>query len=85
MAHFSGDETLMRAFAEGADIHQRTADLVFGADLFAKRQELRRRAKIINFSIIYGTGAYSLAKELGVSYRRGQGRSSSATSRPTAA
>jgi DNA polymerase-1 len=68
MAHFSGDETLLRAFAEGADIHQRTADLVFGADLFAKRHELRRRAKIINFSIIYGTGAYSLAKELGVSF-----------------
>jgi DNA polymerase-1 len=68
MAHFSGDETLKRAFAEGADIHQRTADLVFGADLFAQRQELRRRAKIINFSIIYGSGAFSLAKELGVSF-----------------
>ncbi len=68
MAHFSGDETLKRAFTEGADIHQRTADLVFGADLFARRQELRRRAKIINFSIIYGSGAYSLAKELGVSF-----------------
>ncbi len=50
------------------DIHQRTADLVFGADLFRQRQELRRRAKIINFSIIYGSGAYSLAKELGVSF-----------------
>jgi DNA polymerase-1 len=68
MAHFSGDENLRRAFAEGADIHQRTADLVFGADLFAQRHELRRRAKIINFSIIYGTGAYSLAKELGVGF-----------------
>jgi len=59
---------LKRAFTEGADIHQRTADLVFGGDLFARRQELRRRAKIINFSIIYGSGAYSLAKELGVSF-----------------
>ena len=68
MAHFSGDENLLKAFAEGTDIHQRTADLVFGADLFAQRQELRRRAKIINFSIIYGSGAYSLAKELGVSF-----------------
>jgi len=68
MAHFSGDANLLRAFAEGADIHQRTADLVFAADLFTKRQEQRRRAKIINFSIIYGTGPYSLAKELGVSY-----------------
>ncbi len=68
MAHFSEDPNLLRAFAEGADIHQRTADLVFGADLFSQRSELRRRAKIINFSIIYGSGAYSLAKELGVSF-----------------
>ncbi len=68
MAHFSGDKTLLQAFAEGADIHQRTADRVFGADLFAEAPELRRRAKIINFSIIYGSGAYSLAKELGVSF-----------------
>lgn len=68
MAHFSGDANLLRAFAEGADIHQRTADLVFGGDLFSPRPELRRRAKIINFSILYGSGAYSLAKELGVSF-----------------
>jgi DNA polymerase-1 len=68
MAHFSGDGNLLQAFAAGVDIHQRTADLVFGADLFSPRNELRRRAKIINFSIIYGSGAYSLAKELGVSF-----------------
>jgi len=68
MAHFSRDENLRQAFAEGMDIHQHTADLVFGADLFSPRAELRRRAKIINFSIIYGSGAYSLAKELGVSF-----------------
>jgi DNA polymerase-1 len=68
MAHFSEDENLMKAFAAGKDIHQQTADLVFGADLFSPRSELRRRAKIINFSIIYGSGAFSLAKELGVSY-----------------
>ena len=68
MAHFSGDENLLRAFAEDMDIHQHTANLVFGADLFSQRDDLRRRAKIINFSIIYGSGAFSLAKELGVSY-----------------
>ena len=68
MAHFSEDENLMTAFAQEMDIHQHTADLVFGADLFSQRSELRRRAKIINFSIIYGSGAFSLAKELGVSY-----------------
>jgi DNA polymerase-1 len=68
MAHFSEDENLIAAFAQDMDIHQHTADLVFGADLFSKAGELRRRAKIINFSIIYGSGAFSLAKELGVSY-----------------
>ena len=68
MAHFSKDKNLLRAFAENMDIHQHTADLVFGSDLFSARGELRRRAKIINFSIIYGSGAYSLAKELGVSF-----------------
>jgi len=68
MAHFSADENLLQAFAEGMDIHQHTADLVFGADLFSPRSELRRRAKIINFSIIYGSGAFSLARELGVSF-----------------
>lgn len=68
MAHFSQDPELLRAFAEGADIHQRTSDLVFGPGLPGQRGELRRRAKIINFSIIYGSGAYSLAKELGVSF-----------------
>jgi DNA polymerase-1 len=68
MAHFSRDENLLKAFASGMDIHQQTADLVFGADLFSPRGELRRRAKIINFSIMYGSGAFSLAKELGVSY-----------------
>jgi DNA polymerase-1 len=68
MAHFSEDENLMAAFAQDTDIHQHTANLVFGADLFSKAGELRRRAKIINFSIIYGSGAFSLAKELGVSY-----------------
>ncbi|MFH2108501.1 MAG: DNA polymerase I [Chrysiogenia bacterium] len=68
MAHFSGDENLLRAFADGMDIHQHTANLVFAADLFSPRAELRRRAKIINFSIIYGSGAYSLARELGVSF-----------------
>jgi DNA polymerase-1 len=68
MAHFSEDEKLLAAFAQDTDIHQHTADLVFGADLFSLRSELRRRAKIINFSIIYGSGAFSLARELGVSY-----------------
>ena len=65
MAHMSGDENLINAFKRGEDIHSATAREVFG-DLDLPADEKRRRAKIINFSIIYGTSAYSLSKELGV-------------------
>lgn len=65
MAHMSGDENLINAFKRGEDIHTATAREVFG-DVDLSPEEKRRRAKIINFSIIYGTSAYSLSKELGV-------------------
>ena len=68
MAHFSGDANLLRAFAEGADIHQRTADLVFGADLQPSPASCGGGPRSSISPIIYGTGPYSLAKELGVSY-----------------
>lgn len=68
MAHYSGDEKLVEAFARDFDIHQHTADLVFSQMPLLGEPEKRRRAKIINFSILYGSGAYSLAKELGVGY-----------------
>ncbi|HNX96909.1 MAG TPA: DNA polymerase I, partial [Candidatus Aminicenantes bacterium] len=68
MAHFSADKQLTGAFAAGEDIHRQTAELVFGPLQGEGAAELRRRAKIINFSIIYGSGAYSLAKGLGVSF-----------------
>ncbi len=68
MAHFSGDQQLVRAFAGSEDIHRRTAELVFGPLAGEGAAELRRRAKIINFSIIYGGGAYSLSRELGVGF-----------------
>ncbi len=65
VAHMSGDEKLIKAFRDGEDIHRATAEEVFaGMDL--PPDEKRRRAKIINFSIIYGTSPYSLSKELGV-------------------
>ncbi len=69
MAHWSADENLVKAFAEDFDIHQHTADTVFGKDLFLSNVERRRRAKIINFSVLYGSGAFSLSKELGVSFK----------------
>jgi DNA polymerase-1 len=64
LAHLSGDPTLVETFLGDRDIHEETARLVFGE---AAGEEARRRAKIINFSIIYGTSAFSLARELGTS------------------
>ena len=66
MAHFSGDEMLRHAFAEGLDIHAATAAVVNGVDLADVDGEMRRRAKIINFGILYGMSAFGLAKQLGV-------------------
>jgi DNA polymerase-1 len=68
MAHFSQDPNLVEAFAKDFDIHQHTADRVFGGDLFASPKEKRKRAKIINFSVLYGSGPYALSRELGVTY-----------------
>ncbi len=69
LAHLSGDPTLTETFLAGRDVHEETARLVFGA---AAGEEARRRAKIINFSIIYGTSAFSLARELGTSSAEAQ-------------
>jgi DNA polymerase-1 len=69
MAHCSADEKLIEAFANDFDIHQHTADTVFGKDMFSSEKERRKRAKIINFSVLYGSGPFSLSKELGVSFK----------------
>jgi DNA polymerase-1 len=66
LAHLSGDQNLLDAFSKGEDIHGRTASQVFGAGEKVD-PELRRRAKVINFGIIYGMSAYGLSKELGIS------------------
>lgn len=70
MAHFSGDETLINAFKNDLDIHRATASEVFHTPLDEVSGELRRSAKAINFGLIYGMGAFGLAKQLGIS--RGQ-------------
>jgi DNA polymerase-1 len=75
LAHLSKDVNLIMAFREGADIHDQTARQVFGDareldDI--ERRERRRRAKIINFSIIYGKTAYTLAKDFGIPTREAQ-------------
>ena len=66
MAHLSQDKGLLDAFAKGLDIHSATAAEVFGADLAAVTTEQRRRAKAINFGLIYGMSAFGLAKQLSV-------------------
>ncbi|MBZ8139160.1 DNA polymerase I [Rubrivivax gelatinosus] len=66
MAHISGDEGLLRAFSEGVDVHRATASEVFGAPLEAVTSEQRRYAKVINFGLIYGMGAFGLASNLGI-------------------
>ena len=66
MAHLSKDEGLLKAFAEGEDIHRATAAEVFGLAREQVTQEQRRSAKAINFGLIYGMSAFGLARQLGI-------------------
>jgi DNA polymerase-1 len=72
LAHLSGDETLIAAFARGEDIHDRTAMKVFGEHSGLSTHELRRRAKIINYALLYGKTAFTLAKDIGVAQEAAQ-------------
>ena len=66
MAHLSGDEGLLAAFAEDRDVHQATAAEVFGVPLPEVSADQRRLAKTINFGLIYGMSAFGLARNLGI-------------------
>ena len=66
MAHISQDESLLRAFAEGVDVHRATASEVFGVPVGEVSSEQRRYAKVINFGLIYGMSAHGLAKNLSI-------------------
>ena len=66
MAHLSEDENLLKAFAEGIDVHRATAAEVFGVTLDEVEAEQRRAAKAINFGLIYGMSAFGLAKQLNI-------------------
>jgi DNA polymerase-1 len=72
LAHLSEDKALIETFLGDRDVHRETAIRVFGDASSLQEEEQRRRAKIINFSIIYGTSAFSLAKELGTSVSEAQ-------------
>jgi DNA polymerase I len=66
MAHLSGDDGLLGAFASDRDIHQATAAEVFGTPLDQVSADQRRSAKAVNFGLIYGMSAFGLAKQLGI-------------------
>jgi len=66
MAHLSQDESLLKAFSEGMDIHKATAAEVFGVTVDEVDSGQRRAAKAINFGLIYGMSAFGLAKQLGI-------------------
>jgi DNA polymerase-1 len=67
LAHFSGDDAFVQAFREGIDVHKQTASVIFGGSLEDVTGEMRSRAKTINFATLYGQGAFSLGKQLGIS------------------
>lgn len=66
MAHLSGDERLVEAFKQGKDVHSATAAEVFEVGLEEVNLEQRRRAKAINFGLIYGMSAFGLARQLSI-------------------
>ncbi|NLH02238.1 MAG: DNA polymerase I, partial [Clostridiales bacterium] len=66
LAHISGDETMIKAFLNGEDIHAVTASQVFGVPLGEVTKLQRSRAKAVNFGIVYGISPFSLAQDIGV-------------------
>jgi DNA polymerase-1 len=72
MAHLSQDENLLHAFAQGWDIHAATASEIFQTQLDQVTNEQRRRAKAVNFGLIYGMSSFGLAKQIGVERRDAQ-------------
>ncbi len=72
MAHLSNDKALVDAFKEGKDIHASTAAEILGLSIDQVSSEQRRRAKAVNFGLIYGMSAFGLAKQLGIPRREAQ-------------
>lgn len=72
MAHLSGDESMLKAFKNNEDIHKSTAALVFMVDPEEVTSDMRRKAKEVNFGILYGIGAFGLANRLGITRTHAQ-------------
>ncbi|MBE6589959.1 MAG: DNA polymerase I [Ruminococcaceae bacterium] len=72
LAHVAEDSNMIRAFREGVDIHTSTAATVFGVEQSEVTGEMRKKAKAVNFGIMYGIGAFSLSDDIGVSRAEAQ-------------
>src|SRR3954468_6318116 len=72
LAHLAGDETLIEAFRRGDDIHDQTAAKVFGADSVLDKHQQRATAKMINYALLYGKTAFTLAKDIGTTPQAAQ-------------
>ncbi len=72
LAHMAGDAELIAAYKEGKDIHAITASKVFGVELSEVTDLLRRRAKAVNFGIVYGISSYGLSEDIGVSRKEAE-------------
>ncbi|MEK9499932.1 DNA polymerase I [Gaopeijia maritima] len=72
LAHFSGDAPLVEAFRKGIDVHRQTAAVIFDVDIEEVGAAQRAQAKTINFATLYGQGAFSLARQLGISREMAQ-------------
>ena len=72
LAHVSGDENLIHAFTSGEDVHTMTASKVFGVGVDEVTKDMRRKAKAVNFGIVYGQSKYGLAKNLNISNTEAQ-------------
>jgi DNA polymerase-1 len=67
LAHLSGDETLIDTFRRGEDVHDRTSREIFGALSAVPPEEQRRISKMVNYALLYGKTAFTLARDIGVS------------------
>lgn len=72
LAHLSKDANMCKAFTDGTDVHKATAALIYGVNADQVSPDMRRIAKTINFGVIYGMSAFSLAKDLGISRTQAQ-------------
>ena len=73
LAHISGDENMSEAFINNADIHTQTAAKIMKLPVEEVTPQIRSRAKAVNFGIVYGIGAFSLAKDVGITVKEASG------------